>query len=299
MSWVEVSLTTCGELAEAVAEFFTRYAPGAVASEQAAHGDGAASAPQITVRAYLRADANLPAIRQRIEEGLWHLSQIMPLPPAQFRPLKEDDWTQAWRAHYRPIPVGRSLLILPAWMEPPSGDRLVIRMDPGMAFGTGTHPTTRLCLLALEELLQPGQQVLDLGCGSGVLAIAAAKLGARRALALDIDPAAVRAAQHNAARNGVQQRVQVMAGSLPELQAMQPPPTFDLLLANILAPILEQLLEEGMAALLRPEGRAVLSGVLAHQADHLLQRAAPCGLALEKELAMEDWRALVLKRTRP
>jgi ribosomal protein L11 methyltransferase len=298
VSWVEVSVTTSGELAEAVVELFTRYAPGAVASEEAAPRSGAAGA-EVNVRAYLPDDHSLPALRRRIEEGLWHLSQIAPLPPPQFRPLEALDWTETWKVHYQPIPVGRSLLVLPAWMGPPQGGRVAIRMEPGMAFGTGTHPTTRLCLQAMEDLLRPGHQVLDLGCGSGILAIAAAKLGAARVVALDIDPLAVQAARQNSALNQVQHRVEASRGSLDGLLERDHPARFDLVLANILAPTLQKLLQGGMAKVVRPGGWAVLSGVLDHQVASLVACAQEHGMQMDGELAMQDWRALVMKKPAP
>ncbi|UCF60105.1 MAG: 50S ribosomal protein L11 methyltransferase, partial [Anaerolineaceae bacterium] len=175
MNWLEVSSTVNGELAEAIAELFSRFASGGVAIESLGmevDTSEVQSAGMVIVRAYIPVDNQLELIKERIEEGLWHLSQIQPLPQPSFRLIKEQDWSQAWKSHYHTMPVGQRLLISPAWSQPASGDRLHVILDPGMAFGTGTHPTTRLCLVAIEDHLQAGQQVIDLGCGSGILSIA-------------------------------------------------------------------------------------------------------------------------------
>ena len=120
------------------------------------------------MRAFLPVDEQLEIRRTRIEEGLWHLSQIIPIPSPTFHPIEEENWSDSWKARYRPIPIGERLLIQPSWLPPAESDRLIIFIDPGQAFGTGTHPSTRLCLAALEEHLLPGDAVFDLGCGSGI-----------------------------------------------------------------------------------------------------------------------------------
>ncbi len=295
MKWLEVTLSVPGEFVEPVAELLSRYVHGGVAVET--EPGEAGQVLRAKVRGYLACDGTLEARRQRIEEGLWHLSQIRPLPRPRFRYLEEETWAEAWKRHYRPTPVGARLVIRPPWAAADPGDRIPILIDPGMAFGTGIHPTTRLCLEALERHLRPGAQVVDLGCGSGILAIAAARLGAARAYACDIDPVAVRAARVNVGRNGVADRVLVEEGSLAWV--LRRPPA-DLLLANILAGVLQKMLEQGLAEALRPGGKAVLSGVLADQAADLLVTCRRHGLRHVETLGMADWRALVVeKRKRP
>jgi ribosomal protein L11 methyltransferase len=296
---VEVSLTLEPELAEPVADLFFRHAAGGVSLESStiedADGEGRASGP-ITVRAYLAAEGDLRDRRKRIEEGLWFLGRIRPLPDARFREVEDVDWAERWKERYRPIRVGRSLVIVPSWLAPPEGPLHPIFLDPGMAFGTGTHPSTRLALAALEDHLRPGRSVADLGCGSGVLSIAAARLGAGRILALDIDPEAVRATKENAARNGLSQMIEARQGSLEML--LERPPV-DLLLANILAPVLEGMLGEGLAEALTPAGTVVLSGILEEQLGGLQGMAESKGLWFVEARAEDDWRALVLNRTPP
>jgi ribosomal protein L11 methyltransferase len=296
---VEVSLTLEPELAEPVADLFFRHAPGGVSLESSTiddgNGEGRASG-DVTVRAYLAADTELRDRRKKIEEGLWFLGRIRPLPAAQFREVEDVDWAERWKERYRPIRIGRSLVVVPSWLPPPEGPLLPIFLDPGMAFGTGTHPSTRLALAALEDHLRPGRSVADLGCGSGVLSIAAARLGAGRILALDIDPEAVRATKENAARNGMGSAIEVRQGSL-EMLLERPP--FDLLLANILAPVLQGLLGEGLAEALTPGGTVVLSGILEDQLDGLRQTAESKGLRFVEARGEDDWRALVLNGTPP
>ena len=158
----------------------------------------------VIVKTYLPLDGTAGEAQRRLEEGLWHLGQIYPIPDPVIRELAEEDWAEAWKQQYHLLRVGRRIVIVPAWEAyAPAPGEVVIRLEPGMAFGTGLHPTTRLCLEALEAHLAPGCTVLDVGTGSGVLAIAAAKLGARSVLALDADPVAVSVARENVALNGV------------------------------------------------------------------------------------------------
>lgn len=278
-SWLEVSLVVEDELAEAVAEVLARFAPGGVAIEATAvvsEVDNEAGRPAgpLRVVAYLPLDKQIEATRQRLEEALWHLGRIQPLPAPQYRLVQEQDWAEAWKQHYQPIAIGQRLIVVPAWLENPDPSRVAVRMDPGMAFGTGTHPTTQLCLEWIERILSGGfagappevHSLIDVGCGSGILAIAALKLGAQRALGVDVDAQAVAIARQNAELNGVAERLILGVGSVAEIRqgkfALQQAP---LVVANILAPIIVQLLDDGLAHLLTPGGLLVLSGIIAEQ----------------------------------
>lgn len=299
MNWLEVSLTVSGELSEPVADLLARHAPGGVVLESEADASGRVGQDQpYVVRAYIPADEALEDRKRAVEEGLWHLGQIVPLPHPIYTPVDEQDWSESWKSHYRPILVGRRLLVLPAWLPAPPGDRLSILLDPGMAFGTGTHPTTQLCLAALEEYLHAGDAVIDLGTGSGILSIAAAKLGASRVLAVDIDDQAIAAARENLQRNQAETQVQLLAGTLQTaLRAW--PGGADLLVANILAVTLQQMAADGLALSLRPGGIAILSGILADQAGEVIEVCEAHGLKWRRSLNQEDWRALVLERATP
>jgi ribosomal protein L11 methyltransferase len=247
-----------------------RYIPEGVAIESTSiipdpEGEGRPGGP-LRVCGYLPIDERLEETHRRIEEGLWYLGRIRPLPAAEYKPIREVNWVEAWKQHYQPIPIGRRLIILPAWIELPTQARIPIRIDPGMAFGTGTHPTTQLCLELLEEHLRPGEAVIDVGCGSAILSIAAIKLGASRALGVDIDPQAIPNALANASANGTLEQLEIGVGSLGEVLAgrfslKQAP----VVMANILAPILVRLLEEGLAEIVAPGGVLILSGVLDEQ----------------------------------
>ncbi|MFH2038239.1 MAG: 50S ribosomal protein L11 methyltransferase [Chloroflexota bacterium] len=299
MSWLEISLNVNGELAEAVADVLARFAPNGVVVENGVYfkdaDDPGTSLDEVNVRAYLPVDEKLAETRQRLEKALWYLGSIQPLPEAVFTSIAEQNWMEAWKEHYKPIPVGEKLIIVPAWLESPDPSRIPIRIDPGMAFGTGTHPTTQLCLDLLEKYLQPGVDVIDVGCGSGILSIGALKLGAGRALAVDIDQAAVDATRENAAANAIQIGLLVGLGSLDELLANQ----FEyqqapLVLANILANILIRLFEGGMGRLVSRDGVLILSGILEEQAENVIQVAARHGFKLIEKQQTGDWVALVV-----
>ena len=305
-SWAEFSLVVDGELAEAVAEVLARYAPDGVAIESTAvaaspdDSEGHAVGP-LRVCAYLPVDSGLAETRRQVEEALWYLGRIRPLPPLQVCAIQESDWSEAWKEHYRPIRVGERLIIVPAWLESPEAGRIVIRMDPGMAFGTGTHPTTQLCLELLETSLVPAGEalnVIDVGCGSGILSVAAIKLGASHALAVDIDPLAVAAAVENAALNGVGERLEAGLGSVAEIRGGQ----FSLrraplVLANILAPVIVQLLDGGLAELLSPGGTMILSGILAEQEDEVAEALRNKGLSVVARRQSGDWVALAASQS--
>ncbi len=154
MNWLEVSLTVDGELAESVADVFARHAPNGVMTEQGvkyndAEDAGTPTGP-ITVRAYLEVNDQLEETRQKLEESLFYLGMIQPLPRPVYKRIPDQNWMEAWKQHYKPILIGERLLILPAWMDSPEPNRVAIKIDPGMAFGTGTHPTTQLCLELME-----------------------------------------------------------------------------------------------------------------------------------------------------
>ena len=299
--WVEVSLTVNGELAEAVAEVFDRFASNGVVVESGVvyndeEDEGTPVGP-VKVYAYLPVDEYLEEKRQRLEEALWHLSQIQPLPEAGYKTIIDEDWMVAWKKHYRPIPIGKRLLVLPAWIEQTDMSRVAVKIDPSMAFGTGTHPSTQLCLEMIELYLQPGQPAIDVGCGSGILSIAALKMGGSHALAVDIDSASVRSTRENATANEVSAGVEVGLGSVGEILEGQ----FSLrqapfVLANILAPVIIRLFAAGLAELVAPGGKIVLAGILNEQAGGVQQAAEAHGLYLLEMRSQGDWVALLLEK---
>ena len=304
MRWLELSLCVAGEAAEAIAALLADCGHQGVAIEQNdilpdAWDDGAAPPPaSLTLRAWFPDNPRSDALRARIESALGHMSLLLPLPQPQWRLVDDQDWAEAWKAHYRPLRVGRHLLIRPHWIpREPAAAELEIVLDPGMAFGTGTHPSTQLCLRALEDHVRPGHRVLDLGCGSGILAIAAAALGAAAVLALDNDPVAVTAARQNIALNSAAAHVCARHGSLDSLR--EPLQRFDLIVVNILAPVIARFCEQGLATLLRPGACGIFSGLIADQAPAVEAALRRAGLPPAARLQQEDWVALVAHSPRP
>lgn len=314
MNWVEVSLLADGEMVEAVAEVFARYTPGGVviastAIEVDLEGMGRVTGP-LKVAAYIPADEYLESNRQKIEEGLYYLGRIhQPLPSPTFTPIQETNWVESWKDHYHPIPIGERLVILPSWYENPKPKRIPIIIEPGMAFGTGTHPTTQMCLELLESAFDEGRKtidqkpssalshlpvVIDIGCGSGILTIAAHKLGAVSLLGVDVDPEALGNARKNAGLNGVANQIEWAVGSVREIRGGQfSLGKADILFANILAPVIIRLLDQGMADLLYENGVMILSGILAEQEDDVRATLKQHGLGVRSRRQVGDWIGLL------
>lgn len=205
-----------------------------------------------------------------------------------------DEGLDAWREFAQPWRAGGRLVIVPSWSEPPAwcrDDDIVLSIDPGRSFGSGSHPTTRMCLAELEHLVRDGDSVADIGCGSGVLAVAAVRLGALSAVGVDTDPEAIEVSRRNASRTGVADRTSFALGSVEALVDQ----SFDLIVANIGAHVLRSLAVR-LCSSVSPDGAIVLSGVLAEQVDEVLASFASEGLALVSTAAEDDWRALVLRR---
>ena len=303
MNWLEVSLTVDGELAESVADVLARFAPNGVMTEQGVkfndeEDEGTATGP-ITVRAYLEVNDQLEETRQKLEESLYFLGMIKPLPAPAYKQIADQNWMEAWQQHYKPILIGKRLLILPAWLESPEPNRIPLKMDPGMAFGTGTHPTTQLCLELMEVSTdhRPLSTVIDVGCGSGILSIAALKLGATKVLGVDIDIESVKNSRENADTNGVGEELLLGQGSVTEvLSGSFQFKSAPLVVANILAPIIIRLFDAGLADLVEPNGEIILSGILAHQAENVIEAAQAKGLKRNDQRQIADWVAISLKR---
>ncbi len=301
MNWLEVSLTVNGELAEAVADVLARFAPNGVTTEQAVEfvddEDGGTPVGPITVRAYLPDDDTLAGTRLQLEQGLHYLGMIQQLPEPVFTPVADQNWMEAWKARYQPIPVGRRLIIVPSWLTSQDDSRLAIKIDPGMAFGTGTHPTTQLCLELLESQIIGDGAVIDIGCGSGILSIAALKLGAASALGVDVDEASVRASRENATSNAIRpDKFEIGLGSVAEVLAgrfhVSKAP---LVLANILAPVIIRLFDSGLAHLVSPGGAIILSGILVEQVEGVMAAVEAHGLKLVEKRQAGDWVALLAR----
>lgn len=300
--WVEVALKVDGEAAEAAAAELQKWCHQGVAVEHDGiepdkYDDGEVPPPQgLIVRGYFPADAQSETVKAEINRAIGYLNMLYPMPQPTYGLVDEEDWANAWKAHYHPVRIGRRLLIRPLWIDlPPAADDIVIALDPGMAFGTGTHPTTQLCLEAIEDLMQPSLDVLDLGCGSGILAIAAAKLGAHKVIAVDIEERAITTTDENAAVNGVAERIQAYQGSLETL--LPSARRFDFMLVNILAKVIIAMCGQGLGQLVRPGGRAIFSGIIDTQADEVEAALRQTGLEPYKRRQQADW--ILIEAARP
>ena len=252
---------------------------------------------EMQVVAYLPMDAELPTTKARLEEAIWHLSTICPLSSLSYRQIQNQDWMAEWKKHYQPLLLGKNLIVLPAWVdETIAGDRLPIRISPDMAFGTGTHPSTQLCMMALEKYGCEGQNVIDIGSGSGILSIEAVRLGADRVLGVDIESDAVLSARRNAELNGMPEGIIFEEGSLQDILDRQDGLNQAPLVLPISWPILIGMFANGLADTVRPLGILILGGILDHQAQAVLEAASPHGLKLIEIFKDGDWVVLVLKK---
>lgn len=315
----ELAVVTDTEAAEAVSELFNRYNGGSYDDDShagEASGGGAVIEAtgfddfenpidgeyKLVVKTYIKPGPRGAEIRQKIEEGLWRLSIIYPIPEPQIRTVRQEDWAHAWKKFYKPLRVGKNVLLKPTWeeAETKSGD-IVIELEPGMAFGTGMHPTTRLCIALIESYVKPGQMVLDVGTGSGILSVLAAKLGAGPIYATDIDPIAIDVTRENAILNGLGTKLDteiiVQKGSVVADMAGR----FPIIVANILAEIIVKLfhgefdnvpLHEPLA----PGGYLLLSGIIEEKADMVIDAAKQVGLTFVERTQEGDWVALVVQR---
>jgi ribosomal protein L11 methyltransferase len=294
--WLELSVEADVEAVEPVSEVFGRLGRGAVVrptrlirdDELSAREDP--SAPyEITV--HLPDDEAAPASIERTERALWHLQAfaLRPIGALHVRPIEADDWEESWKAGYQPQRIGR-ITIVPSWLDEPPATDLLLRLDPGMAFGTGLHPTTRSCLELLQAVEPMPRAVLDVGSGSGVLALAALRLGAERAVCCDTDPLAVEATRRNAEHNGLSERVEVGNGSL----AAEPRERFELVLANLVASLLVELAGR-LAAHVAPGGVLLASGIIAPRASEVEEALARAGFVVVERIEEADWTSLRLQ----
>lgn len=300
------------EAVELVAEVLRGYGTGAVIDEpflQPHLEDPAIPDPNRlpVVKTYVPDDERASTTCRAIEEALWHAGQLRTVGPVQVKTVAEEDWANVWKAYYPVQIVGRRIVVVPAWRRHRrQGDQVVVRLDPGLAFGTGSHPTTRLCLEAAEALIESGHSVLDVGTGSGILAIAAARLGARFVAAVDLDPIAVRAARGNVRLNRLSRVIAVREGSVAE--AMVPPGrkslsrglsggaaasrVFDVILANVTARV-NASLAPTLAGALAPQGRVVASGILEENLDLVREAFSAVGLHFLTLMREGDWVAVI------
>lgn len=303
-TWYELSVDVDAEAVEAVSELFGRYGfnEGVAIEEpyiQDSDGDnlGIALDKPFTIHTYVPEEDFRPEILEDLRHALYFLGQLRGVSDVRVSSLKEQDWANAWKDHFQVHKIGGRVVIRPPWREyEPKDDEVVIVLDPGMAFGTGLHPSTKLSMLGTEQVIKPGDTVLDVGTGSGILAIAAIKLGAAKADTVDVESVAVAATAENAERNGVSDRVTVQQGSVGQGEPFFGR-QYDVVLANIIARVLIEL-SEAIVGHTRVDGSIVLAGIIESREHEVIDAFSHVGAEVVTRRFQDDWVSLVLRRTR-
>ncbi len=297
MDFLELKVQTPPELVEPLVQLFQTYGKQRVAVEEAGgynpdEGEIPDEGMSVIVRTYLPKDRHLNGRRARIEAGILLMGLIKPLSPLEARTVAPREWEEAWKAHFHLLHIGERLVVRPSWqVYEPQGNQIVLTLDPGLAFGTGHHPTTHMCLEQLERRVQEGMRILDLGTGSGLLAQAALLLGASWVLAVDTDADSIRAARRNLKEAGLTNQVKIIRGSIPQPLAVD----LDMVVANISAKVLIAL-SDPIVKSLKPGGVLLASGVLDERGDEVKEAFVAAGLAEIEIQHSEDWLALCYER---
>lgn len=309
MKWAEISLQTTHEATEAVANIFHDLGASGVVIEDPELINSyrrmgvwdycdipeVENTEIVTVKAYLPVDEllsdKLKTFEERINELAVHNidkgnGQI------NLREIMEEDWASAWKEYFHPIKVGERIVIKPSWEKYDNGNNdIIIEIDPGMAFGTGTHHTTVMCIQILEEIIKPGCTVFDVGTGSGILSVTAAKLGAEKVCAVDLDPVAVKVAKENVEINKVGDVVKVSQGDLLSVLEGQA----DVIIANIIADVIIRMLND-VSTKLKDNGYLIASGIIIDRLSEVTEKANKVGLVVEKVIEQAGWVALVIRK---
>lgn len=311
MKWTELSVLTTNEAVEAISNIFHEAGASGVVIEDSTEmekervdqfGEIYALNPNdfpssgVVVKAYLPASSFLVETVEEIKLAIKNLESFdINLGDNLFSTaeVNEEDWATAWKQYYHPVKISERFTIVPTWEEytPVGTDELIIELDPGMAFGTGTHPTTVMCLQALEKVVKEGDSVVDVGTGSGVLSVGAAMLGAKNVHALDLDPVAVKSAKENIEHNKVQHIAQVYQGNLLDTVTEQA----DVVVANILAEVIMTFTDDAFS-IVKPGGVFVTSGIIGAKKEDVKQSLVDAGFEINEVLMMEDWVAIIARR---
>ena len=290
MAWLQLTLEATHSNSEQLSDLLSQ-AGAASVTLQDAHDEPIFEPPpgstplwkELLLTGLFEADVQIESVLNFIK------SNYGELPPYTLNPLEDKDWVRAWMDDFKPMQFGQRVWICPSWHTPPDPDAVNIMLDPGLAFGTGTHPTTSLCLQWLDQNFQTPVDVIDYGCGSGILGIAANLLGATQVYAVDLDPQALMATQANAEKNHVLERLEIF--SVPEFKRQFQTLQCPLLLANILAgPLVD--LSAMLASHVAPKGKIILSGILAEQAEKV-SLAYQQWFTIDEVTQEEDWVRIV------
>jgi ribosomal protein L11 methyltransferase len=299
--WYELAVAADAEAVEVISELLARYGFNdgvAIDEPYVQDGDGdnleIDESKPFLIRTYIADSDFKPELVEELRSSLRLLGHLRPIGDLKVSTLKEEDWANAWKEHFQVHAIGDRVVIRPPWHTyEPKGDEVVVELDPGMAFGTGLHPTTRLSTLGVEQVIRPGDRLLDVGTGSGILAIAALKLGAVHADAVDVETVAVDATIDNARRNGVSDRIDVRHGSVGLDQPFQG--DYDVVLANIIARILIELSQD-LVRHTKQGGYLVLAGIIESREADVVARFEELGAKVITRRQSEDWISLVLQR---
>ncbi len=296
MKWIELTVDVPPEYAEPMSEIFHRYGHGGVAIEQEAgyNPDEGESPPVpdfVTVKTYLPVDNTTERRRNQIDIGVRLVAHLATISPLKEKYVEEEDWQNAWKEHFHPLRIGRHLVICPTWrtVETSESD-ILIHLDPGMAFGTGHHPTTRTCMEILERETKPGDRILDVGCGSGILSVVAVKVGATSALGLEIDPVAARAGEENVRINGIEDKVQIVQGTLPSPLAEAR--SFDIVAANISAKVVTDLAQHLIDSV-AIGGKLIAGGIIEPHVEDVTKALNAVGASIDETFIDGDWVTLL------
>ncbi|MFL5625082.1 MAG: 50S ribosomal protein L11 methyltransferase [Ktedonobacteraceae bacterium] len=304
MRWLELTVRTHPEAVESVSELLSRYTTGGVAIEEPIElvDEGqdyrVLTGQPVQIHAYLPIDGKEEELRQQVAEGLWHLSSLGEhfVGDLQTRIVNEEDWANAWKDYFHVTHIGRRLVIRPSWREyKPGQDEVILELDPGMAFGTGLHPTTRMCLEQVEQRTRPGMRVLDVGTGSGILALAAARLGAACVYCIDNSTVAVESATANVAVNGLEDKVKVVQGVLDAEEAARMAGQYDMVLVNIIAHVIGGMAPQ-LAQVLAPGGLLIASGIIEARRQDAESPLLAADLELIEQANIDDWLVLIMRK---
>jgi ribosomal protein L11 methyltransferase len=301
-SWIELSVEVDHEAVEPVVELFSRYGynEGVVIEEpftQDRDGDNVRvdTTRPFRVRTFIPQETFDSASLDAIRNGIWHLGQMRGTGELSVETRSEEDWANAWKDHYVPVRVGTRVVVRPPWRDyAPENDDVVVLLDPGMAFGTGTHPTTQVALRLFEQLDIEGRTVFDVGSGSGILAIAAAKLGASAVDGVDIDAVSVRQAVANVALNEASGTVRIWKSDMAP--NADPVRTYDIVVANIIARVLIEISEQVTEAV-AVDGTLVLSGIIDSKESGVVEVYQSLGFEMIERMQIDDWIGHIWRRS--